>query len=923
MRGDLFSSETKIAQDFEVNTERKEMTMKELEKTYNPSAIEEKLYQKWLDNKYFHADAERGKREGKKPFTIVMPPPNITGQLHMGHALDNTMQDILTRYKRMQGYEALWQPGTDHAAIATEVKVIDKLKNEGIDKQDLGREGFLEKCWDWRKEYGTRIINQLHKLGSSADWDRERFTMDEGCSDAVLEVFCKLYEKGYIYKGSRIINWCPVCQTSISDAEVEHQEQDGFFWHINYPIAGEEGRFVEIATTRPETLLGDTAVAVNPEDERYQDLVGKMLKLPLTDRQIPVVADAYVDKEFGTGCVKITPAHDPNDFEVGRRHNLPEICIMNDDATIRCPGSKYDGMDRYEARKAMVEDLKEQGLLVKVVPHSHNVGTHDRCKTTVEPMVKQQWFVRMEEMAKPAIAALKSGELKFVPESFGKTYLHWLEGIRDWCISRQLWWGHRIPAYYCQECGEIVVAKSMPEKCPKCGCTHFKQDEDTLDTWFSSALWPFSTLGWPEKTQELEYFYPTDVLVTGYDIIFFWVIRMVFSGIEQTGKCPFHTVLIHGLVRDSQGRKMSKSLGNGIDPLEVIDKYGADALRMTLITGNAPGNDMRFYWERVENSRNFANKVWNASRFIMMNMEKADPEKMKAYDLAWGADGSKDAAPLTMADKWILSKVNTLAKDVTENLDKYELGIALQKVYDFIWEEFCDWYIEMVKPRLWNDEDETHTAAVWTLKTVLIRSLKLLHPYMPFITEEIFCNLQEEEPSIMISAWPEYQEAWNFASEENAVETIKEAVRAIRNVRTSMNVPPSKKAKVYVVSENDQLLDIFENSRVFFATLGYASEVILQKDKNGIGEDAVSAVIPQAAIYMPFAELVDVAKELERLTKEKERLVKELARVNGMLNNEKFVSKAPEAKINEEKAKLEKYTQMMSQVEERLSQLQS
>ena len=923
MRGDLFSFETKIAQDFEVNTERKEMTMKELEKTYNPSAIEEKLYQKWLDNKYFHADAERGKREGKKPFTIVMPPPNITGQLHMGHALDNTMQDILTRYKRMQGYEALWQPGTDHAAIATEVKVIDKLKNEGIDKQDLGREGFLEKCWDWRKEYGTRIINQLHKLGSSADWDRERFTMDEGCSDAVLEVFCKLYEKGYIYKGSRIINWCPVCQTSISDAEVEHQEQDGFFWHINYPIAGEEGRFVEIATTRPETLLGDTAVAVNPEDERYQDLVGKMLKLPLTDRQIPVVADAYVDKEFGTGCVKITPAHDPNDFEVGRRHNLPEICIMNDDATIRCPGSKYDGMDRYEARKAMVEDLKEQGLLVKVVPHSHNVGTHDRCKTTVEPMVKQQWFVRMEEMAKPAIAALKSGELKFVPESFGKTYLHWLEGIRDWCISRQLWWGHRIPAYYCQECGEIAVAKSMPEKCPKCGCTHFKQDEDTLDTWFSSALWPFSTLGWPEKTQELEYFYPTDVLVTGYDIIFFWVIRMVFSGIEQTGKCPFHTVLIHGLVRDSQGRKMSKSLGNGIDPLEVIDKYGADALRMTLITGNAPGNDMRFYWERVENSRNFANKVWNASRFIMMNMEKADTEKMKAYDLAWGADGSKDAAPLTMADKWILSKVNTLAKDVTENLDKYELGIALQKVYDFIWEEFCDWYIEMVKPRLWNDEDETHTVAVWTLKTVLIRSLKLLHPYMPFITEEIFCNLQEEEPSIMISAWPEYQEAWNFASEENAVETIKEAVRAIRNVRTSMNVPPSKKAKVYVVSENDQLLDIFENSRVFFATLGYASEVILQKDKNGIGEDAVSAVIPQAAIYMPFAELVDVAKELERLTKEKERLVKELARVNGMLNNEKFVSKAPEAKINEEKAKLEKYTQMMSQVEERLSQLQS
>ena len=884
------------------------MIMKELEKNYNPSAIEEKLYQKWLDNKYFHADAERGRREGKKPFTIVMPPPNITGQLHMGHALDNTMQDILTRYKRMQGYEALWQPGTDHAAIATEVKVIDKLRKEGVDKHDLGRDKFLEACWDWKKEYGTRIIKQLHKLGSSADWDRERFTMDKGCSDAVLEVFVKLYEKGYIYKGSRIINWCPVCQTSISDAEVEHEEQDGFFWHINYPIVGEDSRFVEIATTRPETLLGDTAVAVNPEDERYKDIIGKMLKLPLTDREIPVIADEYVDKEFGTGCVKITPAHDPNDFEVGRRHNLPEICIMHDDATIDCKGSKYDGMDRYEARKAMVEDLKAQGLLVKVVPHSHNVGTHDRCKTTVEPMVKQQWFVRMEEMAKPAIAALKNGDLKFVPESFGKTYLHWLEGIRDWCISRQLWWGHRIPAYYCQECGEITVAKSMPEKCPKCGCTHLKQDEDTLDTWFSSALWPFSTLGWPEKTKELEYFYPTDVLVTGYDIIFFWVIRMVFSGYEQTGKCPFNTVLIHGLVRDSQGRKMSKSLGNGIDPLEVIDKYGADALRMTLITGNAPGNDMRFYWERVEASRNFANKVWNASRFIMMNMEKAPVHEVSLDDL-------------TMADKWILSKVNTLAKDVTENLDKFELGIGLQKVYDFIWEEFCDWYIEMVKPRLWNDEDSTKAAALWTLKTVLINSLKLLHPYMPFITEEIFCNLQDEEASIMVSAWSEYKTEWNFEQEEYAVETIKEAVRAIRNVRTSMNVAPSKKAKVYVVSENQKLLQIFEHSKVFFATLGHASEVFLQSDKQGIADDAVSVVIPEASIYIPFAELVDIAKEIERLQKEEERLTKELARVTGMLSNEKFVSKAPEAKINEEKAKLEKYTQMMEQVKARLAQL--
>ena len=878
--------------------------MKELEKTYNPAGIEGKLYEKWLDKKYFHAEPNKD----KKPFTIIMPPPNITGQLHMGHALDNAMQDILIRYKRMQGFEALWQPGTDHAAIATEVKVIESLKKQGIEKEELGREGFLEKCWDWRKDYGGRIINQLHKLGSSADWDRERFTMDEGCSAAVQEVFIRLYEKGYIYKGSRIVNWCPVCQTSISDAEVLHEDQNGFFWHINYPIVGEEGRFVEIATTRPETLLGDTAVAVNPEDERYQDLIGKMLELPLTGRQIPVVADSYVDKEFGTGCVKITPAHDPNDFEVGKRHDLPEINVMNDDATINLPGSKYHGMERYEARKTIVKDLEELGLLVKVAPHAHAVGIHDRCKTTVEPLVKQQWFVKMEEMAKPAIEALKSGELKFVPERFDKTYLHWLDNIRDWCISRQLWWGHRIPAYYCDQCGEIIVSKEVPAVCPKCGGTHLTQDEDTLDTWFSSALWPFSTLGWPEKTEDLEYFYPTDVLVTGYDIIFFWVIRMVFSGIEQTGKLPFHTVLMHGLVRDSEGRKMSKSLGNGIDPLEVIEKYGADALRMTLITGNAPGNDMRFYWERVEASRNFANKVWNASRFIMMNIEKAPDAKVELSEL-------------TIADKWILSKANALAKDVTENLDKYELGIALQKVYDFIWEEFCDWYIEMVKPRLWDDKDQTKAAAIWTLKTVLINSLKLLHPYMPFLTEEIFCNLQDEEESIMISSWPEYQEEWNFETEEHAVETIKEAVRGIRNVRTSMNVPPSKKAKVYVVSENQEILDIFEHSKVFFATLGYAGEVYLQKDKNGIADDAVSAVIHQAVIYMPFAELVDIEKEVERLKKEEERLGKELARVEGMLNNEKFVSKAPAAKIEEEKAKLEKYAQMMDQVKERLSQL--
>ena len=733
--------------------------------------------------------------------------------------------------------------------------------------------------------------------------------MDEGCSDAVLEVFVKLYEKGYIYKGSRIINWCPVCQTSISDAEVEHVEQDGFFWHINYPVVGEPGRFVEIATTRPETLLGDTAVAVNPKDERYQDLIGKMLKLPLTDREIPVIADEYVDMEFGTGCVKITPAHDPNDFEVGKRHGLEEIVILNDDATVNVPGP-YFGMDRYEARKAMVEDLKEQGLLVKVVPHSHNVGTHDRCKTTVEPMVKQQWFVKMEEMAKPAIEALKSGELKFVPENYGKTYLHWLENIRDWCISRQLWWGHRIPAYYCEECGHLHVAKAKPEKCEKCGCTSLKQDEDTLDTWFSSALWPFSTLGWPKQTEDLEYFYPTDVLVTGYDIIFFWVIRMVFSGIEQTGKCPFHTVLIHGLVRDSQGRKMSKSLGNGIDPLEVIDKYGADALRMTLITGNAPGNDMRFYWERVENSRNFANKVWNASRFIMMNIEKAPDVSGVTLE------------SLTMADRWILSKVNTLAKDVTENLDKYELGIALQKVYDFIWEEFCDWYIEMVKPRLYDDGDTTKAAAIWTLKTVLINALKLLHPFMPFISEEIFCNLQDEEETIMVSSWPVYREEWSFAGEEKATEVIKEAVRAIRGVRTSMNVPPSKKAAVYVVSEDGELRDIFETSKNFFATLGYASHVTVQEDKTGISEDAVSAVIPKAAIYMPFADLVDLEKEIARLKAEEKRLEGELKRSNGMLSNEKFISKAPKDKIEAERAKLEKYTQMMEQVKARLAQLE-
>jgi valyl-tRNA synthetase len=879
---------------------------KELAKTYDPHQIEDRLYQKWLDKNYFHAEVD----PDKKPFCIVMPPPNITGQLHMGHALDNTLQDILIRWKRMQGYSALWQPGTDHASIATEVKILAKLAEEGIRKEDLTREEFLEKAWEWKKEYGGRIVSQLKKMGSSADWERERFTMDEGCSKAVQEVFIELYRKGLIYKGSRIINWCPVCNTSISDAEVVHEEQAGHFWHIKYPIVGEEG-YVEIATTRPETMLGDVAVAVHPDDERYKHLVGKMLKLPLTDREIPVIADSYVDMEFGTGCVKITPAHDPNDFEVGKRHNLPEINMMNDDATINeLGGERYAGMDRYEARKAMVADLEKEGYLLKVVEHSHNVGTHDRCGCTIEPMVKPQWFVAMEELAKPAIEAVKNGYTKFVPERFDKIYYHWLENIRDWCISRQLWWGHRIPAYYCDECGEMIVAGEMPEVCPKCGCRHFTQDPDTLDTWFSSALWPFSTLGWPDKTKELEYFYPTDVLVTGYDIIFFWVIRMMFSGLEQMKEIPFHTVLIHGLVRDSQGRKMSKSLGNGIDPLEVIEKYGADALRLTLITGNAPGNDMRFYWERVEASRNFANKIWNASRFILMNMDGCEIHEPKMSELL-------------PVDQWILSGVNTLAKEVTENMDKYELGIAVQKVYDFIWEEFCDWYIEVAKIRLYKKEEDPEAAntVLWTLKTVLIQALKLLHPYMPFITEEIFCNLQDEEESIMISSWPEYRDEWHFSEEEADVAYLKEAVRAIRNLRTDMNVAPSRKAHVYLVSEDAKIRGAFDTLKESFQVLMSAESITVQADKAGIGEDAVSAILHGAVVYMPLEDLVDLEKEKERLQKEKARLAGELARSHKMLGNEKFVSRAPESKIREEKEKLEKYEQMMAQVEERLAQL--
>lgn len=874
--------------------------MKEMAKSYDPS-IEDRIYQNWLDKGYFHAEVDKS----KDPFTIVIPPPNITGHLHMGHALDETMQDILIRWKRMQGYNTLWLPGTDHAAISTEVKIVNKMREEGITKEDIGREGFLERAWEWKKEYGGTILNQLKKLGSSCDWERERFTMDEGLSDAVLTVFCKLYEKGYIYRGEKLINWCPECQTTISDAEVEHEDKQGGFWHIKYPIKGTD-RFLEFATTRPETMLGDTAIAVHPDDDRYKDVVGKVCVVPFVDREIPIIADNYVDMEFGTGVVKITPAHDPNDFEVGERHNLPIINILNDDGTINSNGGKFEGMDRYEARKQIVEELDAMGLFIKKEEITHAVGTHDRCHSVIEPLIKKQWFVKMEELAKPALDAYYKGDLKFVPDRFGKIYTHWLEDIKDWCISRQLWWGHRIPAYYC-DCGEIIVSKTAPTVCPKCGGTHIVQDEDCLDTWFSSALWPFSTLGWPEKTPELEHFYPTSVLVTGYDIIFFWVVRMVFSALEQMGEVPFKTVLIHGLVRDSQGRKMSKSLGNGIDPLEIIKESGADALRLTLITGNAPGNDMRFYNERVENSKNFANKLWNASRFVMMHIGDSEP--------------MFDKSALTAADKWILSKANTLAKTVTANLEAYELGIAVQNVYDFIWDEYCDWYIEMVKPRLYNQEDPTRESALWTLKKVLIDALKLLHPFMPFVTEEIFTAIQSEEETIMYAKWPEYSDDLNFVDDEKAIELMKEAIKSIRNIRAEMNVPPSKKANVIVVSENAETRDIFEKGKVFFAPLAYASEVTVQSDKNGIDDDAVSTAIHSGMIYMPFAELVDIAKEKERLAKEKDKLIKEVERVEKKLSNQGFVSKAPEKVINEEKAKLEKYSSMLKSVEEQIARL--
>ena len=876
-----------------------------MEKKYSPSDIEERLYKKWLDNRYFHAEAD----ESKKPFTIVMPPPNVTGKLHMGHALDNTMQDILIRFKRMQGYAALWIPGTDHASISTEVKVINALKEEGIEKNDIGREAFLKRTWEWKEEYGGTITSQLKKIGSSCDWERERFTMDEGLSDAVTTSFINLYEKGLIYKGARIINWCPVCKTSISDAEVEYEEKQGKFYHIKYPVTGEEGRFVELATTRPETMLGDTAVAVNPEDERYKDLVGKTVTLPLVGREIPVIADEYVDMEFGTGVVKITPAHDPNDFAVGERHGLPQINILNDDATINEKGGKYQGMDRYEARKAVVKDLEDEGLLVGIKEHIHNVGTHDRCSTVVEPMIKEQWFVKMGDLIKPAIEGVKSGEIRLIPSSIEKTYYHWTDNIRDWCISRQLWWGHRIPAYYCDSCDHITVSAEDVSVCPECG-GKLTQDEDTLDTWFSSALWPFSTLGWPENTKELDFFYPTSVLVTGYDILFFWVIRMIFSGYEHMGKPPFKDVLFHGLVRDEQGRKMSKSLGNGIDPIDVIEQYGADALRASLISNTSPGNDMRFFMSRVEASRNFANKIWNSARFIMMNDE----------DLV--VDHNAPAPDnLTDADKWILSKMNTLIKDVTENLEKYELGIAYDKIDAFAWDEFCDWYVEMVKARLYDDKDDTKQAAVWTLKKVLFNILKLLHPFMPFVTEEIFCSLQSDEESIVISEWPRYSEELNFPKEEYATGNIREAVKAVRNIRADKDVPPSKKLDIYVVTNNAETLDIFEKGKAFFKLLSGANEVVLSSDDKEEHADCVTAVIENATVYIPLSDLVDIEQEKEKLTAEVKRLEGEVKRCEGMLSNENFVAKAPEAKINEEREKLEKYRQMLEKVKENLEKL--
>jgi valyl-tRNA synthetase len=875
-----------------------------MDKTYEPKQVEDKLYKEWMENDYFHAVIDHN----KKPYTIVIPPPNITGQLHMGHALDNTLQDILTRWKRMQGYCALWLPGTDHASIATEAKIVAAMAEEGITKDMIGRERFLEKAWEWKKHYGGRIVEQLKKLGSSCDWKRERFTMDEGLSEAVKEVFIRLYEKGLIYRGERIINWCPKCNTSISDAEVEYEEKEGHFWHIKYPIK-DSNEYIVIATTRPETMLGDTAVAVHPEDDRYKHLVGKTVILPLVDREIPIIADDFVDKEFGTGAVKITPAHDPNDFEAGIRHNLPQIKVINDDATMSEHTGKYKGMDRYEARKQVVEDLEKLGLLLKIEGHTHNVGECYRCNTVIEPLISKQWFVKMKPLAEPAIEIVKNGTVKFVPERFSKIYFNWMENIQDWCISRQLWWGHRIPTYYCMDCGYTVVARETPEKCSECGSSKIEQDPDTLDTWFSSALWPFSTLGWPKQTEDLKYFYPTDVLVTGYDIIFFWVARMIFSGIEHMEKEPFKYVFIHGIVRDALGRKMSKSLGNGIDPLEVIDQYGTDALRFALTIGISPGNDLRFSDEKVEAGRNFANKIWNAARFVLMNFdEEIDFSKV-------------DPSKFDIADRWILSRINSLVKDATENLEKFELGIALQKVYDFIWEEFCDWYIEMVKPRLYDRENQSRLEAQYVLNYVLKSALKLLHPFMPFISEEIYKHLIIEEPSIMISPWPEYREDYNFPDDEEKMSLIMEAIRSIRNIRAEMNVPPSRRAKVIFVAQETKIREILGMGESFFEKLAWASEISIQDKKIGISANAATAVIPGAEIFIPLEELIDIDKEIERLGKEKSNLEKELDRVNGKLNNRGFVTKAPEKVVEEERAKKAKYKEMYDKVIERLKGL--
>ena len=884
------------------------MAIKNLSKTYDPKDFEKRLYDEWLDKGYFKSSPN----PDKKPFCIVLPPPNITGQLHMGHALDHTLQDVLIRWKRMDGYEALWQPGTDHASIATEVKVCERIKEqEGKTKYELGREEFLKRAMDWRNEFGRKIVDQMKQLGDSCDWDRERFTMDEGCNEAVTEFFVKLYEKGQIYRGNRIINWCPDCKTTLSDAEVEHEEKDGNFYHIKYFIKDSD-EFLEIATTRPETMLGDTGIAVNPEDERYAHLVGKTAILPLVGRELPIVADDYVDKEFGSGAVKMTPAHDPNDFGVGERHNLEQINVMNEDGTMNELAGKYQGMDRYECRKQLMKDLDEAGYVIAIKDHPHSVGTCYRCHTVIEPRLSEQWFVKMDELAKPAIDILKSKELQFVPERYDKTYLQWLENIRDWCISRQLWWGHQIPAYYCQECGEVTVAKEMPSAC-KCGCTNLKQDEDVLDTWFSSALWPFSTLGWPHNTEELEYYYPTNVLVTGYDIIFFWVVRMAFAGMFCMNEKPFDHVLIHGLVRDSQGRKMSKSLGNGIDPLEVIDQYGADALRFMLVTGNSPGNDMRFYMERVEAARNFANKLWNASRFVFMNIDE---------EIMNGVTRDSVEANLTIADKWIISRANNVVKEVIDNMDKFDLGIAAQKIYDFAWTEYCDWYIEIVKPRLYSDDVEAKKAALYTLTYVLETILKLLHPYMPFITEEIYTYLPTVKGSIVIANWPHYKEEDNMASEEEMMELAMDGIRNIRNARAEMDVPPSKKAKVIIVPAEGKKSAV-EATKEYFVTLASASTVEIAETEENIPEDAVSVVINGAKIFIPLDELVDFEKEKERLTKEKAKLESEIKRVNGKLSNQGFLAKAPESLVNEEKAKKEKFEEMMKSVLERLENIEA